>query len=525
MTGALQTVNVFETSRAGGSAGAPEHMADKGTLPITAMPMTGRTTITIDPTQQKQQIIGFGAALTEAVASVVGTLPAAKQTEILNAYYGATGSGYTLARTHLGSCDFALAPYTYDDTTNNAPDTMLSSFSIAHDTTVLIPFIKTVQTAVMAAGSTLKLLSSPWTAPAWMKSPMRLQGQGADPVLIIGDYPVYAQYLVKYLKAYAAAGVPVWAITTQNEPLGVGGSREGMAFAPGAMNQFIRDNLGPLLQADPILKTTLVFYFDHNKGANTEVTWANTILKDPKTGPMVAGTAVHWYGSTFLTYPDELDALHAVDPNKLIIFDEGTDDGLSDVGPGNPASATYKYQWLLDDWYWKKDAYDWGYWSASKVEHPVYQPVYRYVRDIIVGLNHWYNGWIDWNAALNKDGGPGHIVNPCAAGILVDSAAGTYYQTPIFYAMQHFSKYIRPGAKVVVPTVTLGTGVMPTDYDGTPTQDGQAIIATAAVNPDKSVAVVLFNETSTAIDYSLTIGIQSVAGTIPAQTIQTLLGK
>jgi glucosylceramidase len=514
------TVQVVETSRAAGAGGAPEHLADKGVLMTTSTPPPGRTTIAVDLGAPRQQILGFGAALTEAVASVVNGLPAAKQQELMDAYYGPSGSGYTLARTHIGSCDFALSQYSYDDSTT--PDPTLSKFSIAHDQTLLIPFLKR---ALSATGGALKILASPWSAPGWMKDNGLMQGHGSDGQLLPQYYGTYAQYLSKYLQAYKAEGVSIWGLTTQNEALGVGGSREGMQWSSGAMNTFIRDNLGPQLKMDGFTDTK-VFFFDHNKGpAGTDADgWANTILKDPATNPFVAGTAVHWYGSTIFTYPDQLDAINAADPSKVILFDEGTADALGDVSFG-VASPAFQYSWMHDDFYWKKDGYDWGYWYASRTDHPVYEPLYRYVRDIMVGLNHWYVGFIDWNALLNKDGGPGHIRNPLPAAILVDTAANTIYYTPVFYAMQHFSKYVLPQARIVTTTVTLAPGVTPTDYDGTPTQDGNAILAAAAKNPDGGVAIVLFNETNAPVDCVVTMDTQSVADTIPPQAIQTLVWK
>jgi glucosylceramidase len=523
------TVHVYQTSRSAGQGGAPDHMADEGTIPVTSMPASGVTTVTVDLTQPRQQVVGFGAAITEAVASLVTSLSTSQQQQILNDYWGPNGSGYVLTRTHIGSCDFALAPYTYDDSTS--PDPTLSQFSISHDMTYLIPFLKQAMTA---SGGNLKILSSPWTAPAWMKNGNSLIGPGqADGTLLPQYYGAYAQYFSKYLQAYAAQGLKIWAITTQNEANGVGGSREGMQWLPSQMNTFIRDNLGPQFKTDGV-SDTLVYFFDHNKdpiGSNPPeaLAWAQTVLYDQTTNPMVAGTAVHWYDSTFQTYPDELDAVHAVDPSKGIIYTEGTADGLGDVAYGQ-SSAGFKYSWMSDDYYWTYDGYDWGYWYTQppqKNQHPVYEPVYRYIRDIIVGLNHWYIGFIDWNAVLNRDGGPGHIVNPVPAAIMVDTSTNpnNLYYTPIFYAMQQFSKFIRPQATVVPSTVNLASGVSMNDYNGQPTQDGAALIAAAAVNTDGSIAVVLFNETSSAIPYSVTIGSNSANETIPGQAMQTLVWK
>jgi glucosylceramidase len=513
-------VDVYQTSRAAGAGGAPDHLAKKGTLDVSSNAVGAVTTVTVDLGQPRQELLGFGAALTEATASVVTGLPADKQKELMDAYFGADGSGYTLARTHIGSCDFALAQYSYDD--SPTPDPTLSKFSIDHDKTLLLPFLKQATTA---AGDGLKILASPWSAPGWMKDNGKMQGSGSDGSLLKQYYAPYAEYFSKYVQAYKAEGVTIWGVTTQNEPVGVGGSREGMQWSPGDMNTFIRDNLGPQLKKDG-LSGTRIFFFDHNKGTKDAdaVNWANTVLNDPVTNPFVAGTAVHWYGSTIFTYDDSMDAIHDVDPGKMILFDEGTADGLGDASYGT-SSPAFQYSWMKDDFYWKKDGYDWGYFWASKTDHPIYQPIYRYVRDIIAGLNHWYVGFIDWNAVLNKDGGPGHIRNPVPAAIMVDTGANSLYYTPLFYALQHFSKFLRPQARVAATTVTLGSGVTPTDYDGTPTQDGKALVATAAKNVDGSVAVVVFNETRAPIDYAVVIGGANVTTTIPAQSIQTLVWK
>jgi glucosylceramidase len=529
--GSYQTVQVFQTSRNAGAGSKSEHCDAVAPLTLHASGMSTRSVVTVDATKPKQKITGFGGAITEVAASTIAVLPADKQTEIYDAYFSAGGSGYTLTRTHIGSCDFSLAEYSYDDTKG---DTALANFKIDYDQKYLVPALKK---AAASSGNTLKILGSLWSAPAWMKSNNSLY----DGVLNTANYPVFAQYLSKYVQSYKAAGLDIWAITPTNEPLGVGGSRESMVWTDAGMNTFIRDNLGPQFKKDGL--STQVFIFDHNKGpaASDATKWATTIFGDKATNAFVAGSAVHWYGSTFSVYEDGLDALHGVDANKDILFDEGTADGFI----FNSSVATVKTApWFQnDDWYWKKDDYDWGYVYADKMVHPPYQPVNRYARDIIVGLNHWYTGWIDWNAVLNKfgaldakggglgnvgDPGVSHIENGVPAGIMVDEAnpaAPVIYYTPIFYVMRHFSKFIHPGAKVMTTTVTLAAGVAKTDYDNTPTQDGQALLAVGAQNPDGTTAAVLFNETGKPIDYSVVVGAQTADGTIPAQAVQTLVFK
>ena len=511
------TVEVFQTSRAG------DHFADEGPLPIYTGASTAKRSVIAISTTEKQQIVGFGGAITESVASVLASLPTAARQAALDAYFSPSGSGYTLTRTHIASCDFSLASYQYSMTA----DPTLADFSVAHDEAALIPCIKD---AVTSSAGALKVLSSPWSAPAWMKAPAELYVPptsangyaGTDPVLQSQYYDAYALYLEKYIQAYKTEGIDIWALTPQNEPLGNGGQWETMAWGPTAMNTFLQQNLGPKLKADGIDVKILIY--DHNKGPvdSDYVEWATTMYQDKTTNPFLYGSATHWYGSTIDVFEDSLEAVHALDPTKVILATEGTLDGLTDQA-AQPASAAYQYSWMKDEFYWVKDEFDWGYWYADQADkplHPPYEPVYRYARDIIVGLNHWYAGWIDWNIALDKDGGPNHVSNWCGAGMMIDETAQSIYYTPIFYVMRHFSKYIRPGATILGSTVTLASGVSLNGADGLPT-DG--LLSVTAKNTDGSVVTVVFNETGAPIDYSITSGKLVIEGTAPAQSLQTLV--
>jgi glucosylceramidase len=531
---AATTVQVYQTSRNSGPGGMPDHLATEPALTIGGAPASGNTTITVDPTMPRQTVVGFGAALTEAAASIVAGLPATQQQQIMNAYWGPGSSGYTLARTHIGSCDFALSEYSYDgsgDPTNSTspPDPTLANFSINHDKALLLPFIKNV---ITATGGSLKLLGSPWSPPGWMKSGGVMIGDptnpGNDGTLLPEYYGAYAEYLSKYIQAYKAEDVTVWAITPQNEAVGVGGSREGMQFTADTMNNFLKNNLGPTFKTDGV-DGTLVFGFDHNKDPNNDssavISWPTQFFGDTATTQVLAGTAVHWYDSTFQTWTDSLDTIHALNTNKSILFDEGCDDGLGDKGVYGLVGGAKLYSWMSDEFYWIKDEGDWGYFDINPPDpnHAIYEPVYRYARDIIDGLNHWYVGFIDWNSVLNKDGGPGHIVNPVAAPIMVDTTANTVYMSPTYYVIRQVSQFIKPQAQVLTTTLNLAPSVKTTDYDGTPTQDGMALHATAAKNTDNSIAIVVFNETNAAIPYSVVIGSQSITTTIPKQSVQTLV--
>jgi glucosylceramidase len=567
--GKISGVELFETSPDAGAGNAPEHLADKGQLMVGGTPAGGITTITIDPTKKLQTIAGFGAAITESVAYVINSLPADQQQQVFTDFFDPVqGSGYTIVRTHIGSCDMAMTQYSLDDvncppsatppavgpsgggtSTTRGPCTTpdpgwassqtLANFSIDHDTTpqqgvagsgLLVPALKR---AIQTSGGALKILASPWSAPPWMKSNGMMQGtSGQDGVVQPQYYQAFAVYLSDYIKAYTAAGVPIWAITPANEPLGVGASRESMVWNSGNMNTFLKTNLGPQLKKDGT-DSTLVFIFDHNKGDNPPdaLNWAQTIYGDNTTNPFVAGEAVHWYGSTVQTYDGILDMIHSTDPSKMILFDEGTADELGDVGFGR-YSASFYLSWMKDAYYYQKDDKDWGFWYAgpscatpTTCGHPPYEAFYRYTRDIIHGLNHWYNGWVDWTAILNRDGGPEHVFNPIPTTIMVDPTTSppTLYYSPNFYVMRSFSKYFRPGAQVLTTTVNVASDVKAIDYDGMPTQDGGSIMATSAVNPDGTIAVQVFNETGSSIQYAIVNGSQSVTTTSPPQSLQTIV--
>jgi glucosylceramidase len=208
------------------------------------------------------------------------------------------------------------------------------------------------------------------------------------------------------------------------------------------------------------------------------------------------GTAIHWYESTYEVFPEELQYAHHKAPDKLLIETEGCVDSQI------PA-------WKDDMWYWSKEATDWGWdWAAEdqKYLHPKYAPVTRYARDIIGCLNNWVAGWIDWNMVLDRQGGPNWFENWCTAPVIVDPDTDEVYFTPLYYTMAHFSKYIRPKAKVI--------GVDKTDAD---------LLVTAAQNPDNSIAVVVFNEGPISKHFKLHLNNKNIAVTIKAKAIQTIM--
>jgi glucosylceramidase len=173
-------------------------------------PFENEVIVFVDPAKTFQTILGIGGALTDAAAETFAKLPADKQQEILQAYFDKEkGIGYSLARTNIHSCDFSSGSYTYI----KEGDAALKTFSIQHDKSYKIPFIKK---AIAAAGGKLTLFASPWSPPAFMKTNNDMLHGGK---LKKEFYQPWANYFARFIKAYEAEGIPVWGITIQNEPM------------------------------------------------------------------------------------------------------------------------------------------------------------------------------------------------------------------------------------------------------------------------------------------------------------------
>ena len=468
---------IVQTSRAGDRL----KVVEAGTL--TKSDGTGAPVIELLPGERHQTLVGFGGSFTESTAHVLKQLSPGKRDSVIAAYFGPDGAAYSLTRTHINSCDFSLDHYAYTDD----GDASLESFSIDHDLATLVPLIKD---AMQTSADGFRIIASPWTAPPWMKDNESWYGGSLKP----GLEDVWARYLAKYLAAYREQGIDIWGLTPENEPLGNDGNWDSMHFTPESMRDFIRDHLGPELAAGGW--DTKLLIFDQNRDHVEE--WADVILGDPATAKYVWGTAVHWYRSTYDWFPEVLDRVHDKYPDKPLLHSEGCVDSQVPV-------------WGDDDWYWRKEATDWGHrWASEKNKplHPPYVPVYRYARNIIGSLNSWVVGWVDWNMVLDDRGGPNLAENWCCAPVLARPGSDEIYVTPLYHTLAHFSRYLRPGAE----RIGLANGL-----------DG--VMATAVENPDGTLAVVLLNQGDAPLTYSLRLGDAQITLDIPGAAIQTVILK
>ncbi|PKH86667.1 glycosyl hydrolase [Colwellia sp. Bg11-28] len=491
--------------------------------------------ITIRPDIIKQNILGIGTSFTESSAFVLAHLSKEKRAEVMENIYGEKGANFSIARTHIGATDFAVdGKYSYAPVKD---DVALSSFSIAVDQDGfkqqdhagikdeqfdLLPMIKQAyEIKSKQSDKDLRIVASAWTAPPWMKDiedyyikpTAKNNHQGTGGELKPQYRATYADYLIKYLDAYKKEGIDIWGLTPVNEPHGNSGQWESMHFTPKTQSAFIKDHLGPKLKVSAHEQVKLLIY-DQNRDEMEH--WTDEILADKETAQYVYGTAVHWYESTNKVNEEVFDRVHNKFPEFSIIHTEGTIDDLGKDAPEgilDPIRFKESNWFNNDNFWWNENATDWAYtatWAPKPEEHPIYTPVHRYARNIIVSLDHWLEGWIDWNIVLDSNGGPNHVGNFCGAPIMIDTETGEVYYTPIYHVLAQFSRTIRPGDKALqVETQLAGL-------------DSDALHASAAMSKSNLVSTQLLNTTKAAINFSLQIGDQFVEVSIPANSVQTI---
>jgi len=221
------------------------------------------STVVVDPTQQYQSIEGFGAAFTDSAAYLLMQVePSASLPGTLNDLFTRNGNGIGLSfmRIPMGASDIAQSVYSYDDVPVGQTDPTLANFSIAHDQAYILPLIQQAK----ALNPQMKLMANPWSPPGWMKDPASM-----SPVSMLGgtllmtttDETAFANYFVKYIQAYQAAGVPIDYISLQNEPLNITTSYPSMGMSDTVQLSWLQNYVLPALASNSI--ATKVFVYDH----------------------------------------------------------------------------------------------------------------------------------------------------------------------------------------------------------------------------------------------------------------------
>lgn len=353
--------------------------------------------INVYPEVTGQTIVGFGGAFTEASAVNYYKLNKEDQNRFMEAYFGEKGLRYNLCRTHINSCDFALGNYCYVE----EGDSVLSTFSIAHDEKMIIPLIKE---AIKTSMSGISFLASPWSPPAFMKTNGEMNNGGS---LKKEYYAAWARYFAKYIKAYEKHGIHIERVTVQNEPM-ANQTWDSCIYTATEEQEFVKNYLGPTLRKEG-LGQVKIFVWDHNK--EEAYNRVREIFSDKTAREFTSGVAVHWYtGDHF----EALEIIRQLYPDKEILFTEGC----------------VEYSRFA------------GVEEIRKAE--------MYAHDMIGNLKSGVSGIIDWNLLLDENGGPNHVGNFCAAP--VNLSGGSYEKRLIYYYIGHFSRYVKKGAKKIATT-------------------------------------------------------------------------
>ncbi|KAK8096584.1 glucan endo-1-6-glucosidase BGN16.3 [Apiospora kogelbergensis] len=351
------------------------------------------------PAGRRQQITGFGAAVTDATVSVINSLSADQRAKLLKELMTSEGADFSLLRHTIGASDLSALPaYTYDDTDGNREDKDFQSFGLGDRGGAMADMLAEMK----KLKPELTILGSPWAPPAWMQLDRKLMGGTEKNNLDHAYVDQYAQYFVKYIQAYAAKGAPIDAITLQNEPLNSQSGMPTMYVYADESGKLIRDNVGPALKQAG-LKTS-VWAYDHN---TDQPSYPQTVLDTAK--EYIDAVAWHCYATN----------------NQWSV--------LSDFHAKNPDAAQYMTEC----------------WTSSK-----HTPWHQASSFTVGPLQNWAKGSLAWTLGTDTNDGP-YLggCDTCRGLVVVDTTAKTYSFSVDYYMMAQYSRYMPKGA-----TVLAGTG-------------------------------------------------------------------
>jgi glucosylceramidase len=409
--------------------------------------------ITVTPSTTYQSMTGFGASFTDSSAWLVYNSPLRSQI-MTKLFDPSQGIGLDFLRQPIGASDFSLSTYSYDDVPSGQTDPTLADFSIAHDESYIIPILQ----QALSLNPATTIMATPWSPPGWMKS----SGSMVGGTLNSADYQYFANYLVKFIQAYDAAGVPISLISAQNEPEYSPSNYPGSTFTSTQEADFIANNLGPALKSAGL--STQILGYDHNWN---DPSFPETILGDSSAAQYVTGTAWHCYAGD----PSAQSTVEAEYPSY------GNYETECSGTSASTASATFA------------DTLDW------EVENLVIDGIRNYSKSVVT-----------WNMALNPSGGPSMNCTDCTALVTVNNSADTATYNAEYYSLGQVSKFVKPGA-VRIGSNTFGSG---------------NVEDVAFQNPDGSTALVVLNSnTSSSNTFGVDENGQYFNYTLPAGAVAT----
>jgi len=410
--------------------------------------------IDVDAGKSFQSIVGFGAAVTDASAWLIQTrLNEAQRAALLKELFGRDGGlGLSFTRISIGASDFSRSHYSLDDTPDGKPDPDLTHFSIEPNRAELLPVLR----AARAINPELRIVASPWSPPGWMKT----SGSQVHGRLLAEAQPALAAYLVRFSDAFAAEGVPLFALTLQNEPDYDPPDYPGMRLEAPERARIIGQFLGPMLAKRT--GSPLILDWDHN--------WDKPespleVLADRQAAPFIDGVAWHCYGGDVSAQTP----VHAAHPDKNAYLTECSG-GEWDNG-----------------------------WADS---------LRWFTRELIIGSTRgWSRGIVLWNLALDEQYGPhaGGCGN-CRGVVTINSTTGAITRNLEYYVLGHASRFVMPGAHRVEST----TGV-------------KGLASVAFQNPDGSMALIVLNDAKRQRKFSVSSAGESFDYALPAGAVATFV--
>src|SRR3954462_7584036 len=441
-------------------------MSDRGTVPFRDGPSSALT-VTVDPSRTYQRMDGFGASITDSSAHVLYRLDSKHRAAAMRDLFATDRLSFL--RQPMGASDFVAGPhYTYDDMPAGETDYGMHHFSIQHDRKQILPLLRTA----LELNPQLKVIGSPWSAPAWMKTNGSLIG---GPLVDTPQiYEAYARYFVKFVRGYEGAGVPVYAVTVQNEPQNRNpGGYPGMDM-PVAQEAKLIEALGPALR-DAGLRTKILGY-DHNwsehpndiastpPGEDPETEYPTLLLQTPASR-WITGTAFHCYSGD----ASRQAQLHDAFPAKDIYFTECSGSHGENDTPEQIFAGTLG-------------------WHADNL--------------IIATARNWAKTMINWNLALDPAGGPHNGGCGTCSGVITVGPGNTFSYNAEYFTLGHAARFVKPGAVRIASS------------------EGAAFR-----NRDGTVALIVHNTTDAARPVRVGTGSRSAAYTLPPGALATFVWR
>lgn len=407
--------------------------------------------IVLDDSITYQEMDGFGAALSESSAYLIHRLPVELRSAVLEDLFSQEGIRMNFVRLPMGASDFALSSYTYADMPAGEVDVELKHFSIERDEQHAIPVLKDA----FSLNPEIKLMGSPWSPPAWMKTSGNLNHGSLKPEY----YGVYSHYFIKFIEAYQNHGLPIYAVTLQNEPLHEAWSYPSMKMTSLQQLDFVRV-IGPAFRENNI--QTLIIAYDHNWD---EYDYAYPIFEDEEASQYVAGTAFHCYGGSVANQ----SYVHLEFPHKGIWFTECSG----------------------------------GDWATDFADNLIWN-----MENLFIGsVNHYSKGVLLWNIALDENRGPKNRGCDNCRGVLTITSSGEVVRNEEYYSIGHFSKFVEAGALRIATTIT----------------GNKNILGTAFKNPNGDLVLVIANKVKNQQRITIEYNGLIAQHQIPARSVSTVI--